>query len=333
MPSSDKRLKTLFKSALRFHEKKDYKRALKKCDQVIALDQSKSKVHHLRAEIQNRLENFEEAEKSYKAAMDIDPNSAYLNNKYAALLLYLGKLETGLEIVEKTIKLCRHGQNKDSLLASKILKCSYLCVLKRYEDCLQVQCEQPNEQVDLSVIDYKSKSLYELRRFEEAISYLEKATGRYNDDIQSQITFEDRMSRCLMQLDRYNDALPILDRLLVAIKLFEYIPGRTPHDSIRRMHATCLYHLGRFKEAHIKFLQCRQKVVRFEEITGSFERARNKFMVATEYRAPALSLDYHIAMCEIGFQDYKNALIRMNHLISHDSITSKNRFCSRSRGY
>ncbi|MDH5190424.1 MAG: type IV pilus biogenesis/stability protein PilW [Gammaproteobacteria bacterium] len=89
---------------LGYLSQKKYKIAMLKLKKALHLDPDLPEAHHYIGELYNQLEQYDDAERHYKRAVDLNPSSSILQNNYGAFLYQQGKLQEALSHFENALK-------------------------------------------------------------------------------------------------------------------------------------------------------------------------------------------------------------------------------------
>jgi len=283
MSSKEKKSKTLLKLALKFMHNENYKRALKKCDRAIVMNQENSQAHLMRGDILFQLDKHEESARSYESAIKIDPNSAIYYQKYAQVLLLMNKAEKGLKMINKALEF----EEDEKII---LLKCSILYDLKRFKECLKI-CRK---KMHIMFYEFHGMCLSELGDNEQALPYLQHTIETSSNKAFNNETIAMSLVKCLMNVEKYQDALVFLEEIIH--KANDTQSHSWNLDLLQQDYATCLKHLGKFKDAREKFIELKCADISQCD-ADTFESA---FRISL--------LDFNIAMCEIGLKKFCSAL-------------------------
>ena len=80
-----------------------YELALSKLDKSIKFDDNNADAYHYKAEIYNRIGEFEKADENYMQAVDLAPNDASIHNNFGAFLCDQGRYQEAYSHFNKTI--------------------------------------------------------------------------------------------------------------------------------------------------------------------------------------------------------------------------------------
>ncbi len=134
-----------------------------------------------------QLKNYERADSSYEAALEIDPNNATVLNNYA---YYLSERNTKLEKAERMSKKSNLLEDNNSAFLDTYAWIMYK--MKNYKEALvwiEQALELPDAQNRAELLTHYGDILFKLGEVDKAISQWEKAMGKGGD----KITLENRI--------------------------------------------------------------------------------------------------------------------------------------------
>ena len=159
-----------------YRDHEEFKKAVIFTDSLVGLDSNNAKLWHMKGVVDFEFEDSLGAEKSFQKAYQLNPNP--LDALYMARLMAYCKNPKSLEICNEILK--KFG--KDFEKETYIIRGNYLAAIKENDKALQSY--DSSIRSSYTFMDgYLQKAflLMELRRYEEAIDVLKKATTVQNN--------------------------------------------------------------------------------------------------------------------------------------------------------
>ncbi len=215
-----------------------------------------------------RMEQWEKAAKKYRAATELEPDSALNHDKLAGMLCRLGKYDEALDENIKAVARASDAAEKARCYAHKA---DTLWNLDRTADALADLQEAVRLAPD-SAYDYYynlGRRLWRLYRYEEAAEAFRKAAELASDNAGYYYDLGD----CLRRLSRYEEAA----------KAFRKAAELAPDNAWYYYDlGICLKHLG----------ICLRQLGQYKEAKEAFRKAEEAFRKAAEL-APDNAVYYH----------------------------------------
>jgi TolB-like protein/class 3 adenylate cyclase/cytochrome c-type biogenesis protein CcmH/NrfG len=160
-------------------------KALDAARRALQLDPMDAEAHVALADAVGMMGNLPQAEVELERALQLNPNADIVLSLYAAWASSLGEPQKGAEAAEKFIRMDPNYPT----WATGMLSYAFFHA-DRYEDCLQMLAQRPDETMAPDQFISKAGSLAALGRAAEAKAVVTKALARFPD-----ISIEDQISR------------------------------------------------------------------------------------------------------------------------------------------
>jgi TolB-like protein/lipopolysaccharide biosynthesis regulator YciM len=151
-------------------------KALDAARRALQLDPMDAEAHVALADAVGMMGDIAQAEAALERAMQLNPNADVVLELYAGWASSFGKPESGAEAAEKFIRV----NPNYPVWATGGLSYAFF-MAGRYEDCLQVLVQRPDEAMNAGAFIRKAGSLAALGRAAEAKSVVAKALARFPD--------------------------------------------------------------------------------------------------------------------------------------------------------